>query len=199
MRKIMILTGVFLASLMILSACGKKDELPSASVTDMAETIDGSSIITENPSFSNFKSVTLSGDEVDQSIFAEYDLTMINVWATFCGPCLSEMPDLGEINEEYKDKKFQIVGIVTDVLNNDGSLSESQLKTARDVVDKTKASYMHLIPTYDLQMAKLKDVTVVPTTFFVDQDGNMVGEEQLGSKNKGDWTKLIDEYLGEVK
>ena len=40
----------------------------------------------------------LDGNEVDSSIFADYDLTMINIWATFCNPCLSEMPELAELS-----------------------------------------------------------------------------------------------------
>lgn len=213
MRKMTILSGVFLASLLVLSACGKKEAPMSPSSPDvtMTETVkntdaekntdasDAAATVNADPSFSNFKAVTLDGKEVDQSIFANSDLTMINIWATYCGPCLSEMPELGEINEEYKDKGFQIVGIVSDVINSDGSLSETQVQSARDVVTKTGANYMQLVPTHDLMMAKLKDVYAVPTTIFVDKNGKQVGEDQLGSKSKDDWIKLIDQYLGEVK
>lgn len=219
MRKMTILSGVFLASLLVLSACGKKEAPMSPSSPDvtMTETVkntdaekntdagkntdasDAAATVNADPSFSNFKAVTLDGKEVDQSIFANSDLTMINIWATYCGPCLSEMPELGEINEEYKDKGFKIVGIVSDVINSDGSLSETQVQSARDVVTKTGANYMQLVPTHDLMMAKLKDVYAVPTTIFVDKNGKQVGEDQLGSKSKDDWIKLIDQYLGEVK
>lgn len=201
MKKIVLLTGIFLTSVVMVSACGKKSEspaIPQETPEIAAQSGETLSQVSEEPSFSNFKSVTLGGEEVNQDLFADYNLTMVNVWATFCGPCLREMPDLGEIHEEYKEKGFQIVGIVSDVLNRDGSLSESQLKTAREIVEQTGAGYVHMIPSYDLQMAKLKDVTVVPTTFFLDKDGNLVGEEQLGSKSKEDWMKLIDEYLKEV-
>lgn len=207
MRKMLVLTGVFLASLMVLSACGKKEmpkptEAQDVTMTEAVKETDAAKAVASadsNPSFSNFKAVTLDGKEVDQSIFANSDLTMINIWATYCGPCLSEMPELGEINEEYKDKGFQIVGIVTDVINNDGSLSDSQVQAAKDVVTKTGANYMHLVPTYDLMMAKLKDVYAVPTTIFVDKNGNQVGKDQLGAKSKSDWVSLIDQYLGDVK
>jgi 3-oxoacyl-[acyl-carrier-protein] synthase II len=40
---------------------------------------------------------------------------MINVWGTYCNPCLNEMPDLGEIATEYDTETFQIIGIVCDV------------------------------------------------------------------------------------
>lgn len=198
MRKMILFAGVFLAASMLIAGCGKKDE---SAIPVKEETVAGSESVSaaEDPSFSNFKTVTLDGEEVDQDIFSDYDLTMINVWATFCSPCLREMPDLGEIHEEYKDKGVQIVGIVSDVLDSNGKLVQSQLDTAREIVEETGAGYTHLLPNYDLMMAKLKDVSVVPTTFFVDKDGNLVGEDQLGSKSKEDWIKLIDKYLGEVK
>lgn len=198
MKKTIMFVSVVLAASMLLAGCGKKDE---SAIPVKEDTTAGSEAVTaaENPSFSNFKTVTLDGEEVDQDIFSDYDLTMINVWATFCSPCLREMPDLGEIHEEYKEKGVQIVGIVSDVLDSNGNLVQSQLDTAREIVEETGAGYTHLLPNYDLMMAKLKDVSVVPTTFFVDKDGNLVGEDQLGSKSKEDWIKLIDKYLGEVK
>lgn len=198
MRKMILFASVFMAASMLIAGCGKKNE---SAIPVKEETVAESESVStaENPSFSNFKTVTLDGEEVDQDIFSDYDLTMINVWATFCSPCLREMPDLGEIHEEYKDKGVQIVGIVSDVLDSNGKLVQSQLDTAREIVEETGAGYTHLLPNYDLMMAKLKDVSVVPTTFFVDKDGNLVGEDQLGSKSKEDWIKLIDKYLGEVK
>ena len=66
-----------------------------------------------------FTAQDLQGNGVSQSIFADYDLTMINVWATYCPPCLQEMPDLGKLSEEYKDKGVQVLGIVSDVMDYD--------------------------------------------------------------------------------
>ena len=53
---------------------------------------------------SRFTATDLEGVEVDQSIFSDYKLTMVNVWATFCTPCINEMPDLGELAAEYSDQ-----------------------------------------------------------------------------------------------
>lgn len=152
----------------------------------------------ENPSFSSFTATDLDGNQVDQSIFKDHKLTMINIWATFCGPCLREMPELGEINKEYADKGFQIVGIVIDTLDSSGSISQSQVDTAKEIVDKTGADYLHLLPSNDLIEAKLKDVSAVPETIFVDEDGNIVGKSFMGSKDKSSWIKVIDQYLEEI-
>ena len=80
------------------------------------------------------------------SMFEGHKLTMINVWATFCGPCINEMPDLGEIASEYADKGLQIVGIPADVLSQDGSISEEMVATAKEIVAATGANYLHILP-----------------------------------------------------
>ena len=52
--------------------------------------------------FSVFSTTDLEGNAVDQSILEGYDLTLVNVWATYCTPCLEEMPDLGSLAAEYE-------------------------------------------------------------------------------------------------
>lgn len=149
--------------------------------------------------FTSFTADTLSGESVTQDIFADYDLTMVNIWGTFCGPCINEMPELGEIQAEYQDKSFQIVGIVIDVFNRDGSVSEEQLDLAREIVDTTGASYTHLIPSMELIVAKLQDVTAIPETIFVDKEGNFVGKSYLGARSKEQWIEIIDSMLEELQ
>lgn len=49
-----------------------------------------------------FTGQDLAGNSVSESVFSESKLTMVNVWATYCNPCLSEMPGLGELAGEYE-------------------------------------------------------------------------------------------------
>lgn len=148
---------------------------------------------------SSFTATDLSGSQVDQSIFEDYDLTMVNVWGTFCGPCIKEMPELGEISKEYAEagKRFQIVGIVSDLLDRNGNVSEPLLDSARDIVSLSDANFTHLIPSESLYPL-LSQVTAVPTTLFVDRDGKQVGYAQLSAHTKADWIKIIDGLLEEV-
>ena len=80
------------------------------------------SVVERGGDFSSFKTYDIDGNVVTQDIFKDFDLTMINIWGTYCSPCIREMPDLGEIHDEYKDRKVNVVGIVIDVQNNDGSV-----------------------------------------------------------------------------
>ena len=148
----------------------------------------------KNEIFGEFKTKTLDGEEVDQDIFAKADLTMVNIWGTFCGPCIREMPELGELSREYADKGFQMVGIISYV-------SQPEDDTALEIVKKTEADYTHLVIPKDanMQYRILKNAQVVPTTIFLDKDGNQVGDTYPGAKSKKQWTAVIDEMLEKVQ
>ncbi|MEA4987821.1 MAG: rhodanese-like domain-containing protein [Anaerovorax sp.] len=153
----------------------------------------------EEPSMSWFKTMDLDGNAVTQEIFSEYKLTMINVWGTYCSPCLKEMPDLGNISREYNETDFQIIGIPIDMFAADGSFSEDKIKTAKEIIEDTNATYLHLLPSDDLIKAKLREIDVIPYTFFVDSQGEIVGEPYVGSKTEEKWKKIIKEQLETMK
>ena len=148
--------------------------------------------------FTTFSTTDLEGNSVDESILQDYKLTMFNVWATYCGPCLMEMPDLGELAPEYAEKGVQFVGLVSDTLNSDGSISESQVDTARDIVEETGADYLHLLPSEDL-MDLLSQIYAVPTTIIVDQEGRQVGYAYVQSLSREEWVAVLDAALAEVE
>ena len=140
-----------------------------------------------------FEAVSADGETVTSDIFADSRLTMVNVWATYCNPCLMEMPYLGELAAEYSPEDFQIIGIISDVMEGD----EDTLQTALSLISETGAdTYTHLLLNESLYTAMLTDVTAVPTTFFVDSEGRIL-DTVLGSKEKDAWKELIDVYLEE--
>ena len=140
-----------------------------------------------------FEAVSADGETVTSDIFADSRLTMVNVWATYCNPCLMEMPYLGELAAEYSPEDFQIIGIISDVMEGD----EDTLQTALSLISETGAdTYTHLLLNESLYTAMLTDVTAVPTTFFVDSEGRIL-DTVLGSKEKDVWKELIDVYLEE--
>lgn len=189
--------GALLAALaLLLSSCsgesGRAGDLPDYSALLAA--------LPENPSpsLSSFQTVDLQGNTVTQALFADHKLTMINIWATFCSPCIREMPDLAELSEEYADKGVQIVGIVSDVIEAIDTISSDGMQTALEIVEQTGADYPHLLPSRDLLVAKLGEVYSVPETIFVDKDGKLVGDSYVGSRDKAEWAAILDQLLGEV-
>lgn len=147
---------------------------------------------------SQFETTTLTGEAVDASLLEGYDLTMVNVWATFCGPCINEMPDIAKIAEEYRDQGVQILGIVSDVMARDGSMDPDQVALAEDIVNETGAgTYTHLMGNGSLS-GLLSQIYAVPTTFFVDSEGNQVGNAYVQMLTEDQFRTIIDEMLGLV-
>ncbi len=138
--------------------------------------------------FSSFSSTDLEGNAVTQDILLGNKLIFINIWGTFCGPCINEMPDLGQLAEEYKDKGVLFVGIPIDVSD------AASISTAVDIVAQTKANYIHILPSQDLIDIYLGSVNAVPTTLILDDTGTILNT-YIGSNNKAGWEEIIDSYL----
>ncbi len=214
-RSVLLLLALALS--LCLTACGGPAAQPSAEQTTSQSVASQEAVqsapqqdtsaedaasASEQPSaagiLSQFSAQDLEGNSFDQTMLQDHTLTMVNVWATFCTPCINEMPDLGTLAQEYQDQGVQIVGLVSDVLTMDGSLDQDQMELAREIVASTSADYTHLVPSEDLYFL-LGQISSVPTTFFVDENGAQVGGTYVGSKDKEQWQEIIDQLLTEVE
>lgn len=137
----------------------------------------------------------LDGTEASDLILAG-GVTMINVWATFCGPCIEEMPDLGKLAAEYEQSgaAFKIVGVVGDCQDAEGNAVESQVSLAQDIVEATSANYQHVLPGAQARAGVLSTLYAYPTTLFVDGEGNLLGT-YVGSRSYEDWKEIIDSLI----
>ena len=90
-----------------------------------------------------FTAYDLDGNTQTEKLFEGKKLTVLNIWATYCGPCIQEMPALAEIHEEYAAKGVQIVGIVSDV----PAVESTTADTARTLIKDTGANYVNLLPS----------------------------------------------------
>ena len=147
----------------------------------------------------DFNAQVVDGDTAGNEIFADYELTMVNLWTTTCNYCIMEMPDLEAIRAELQKKgvKFNIVGMCLDV-NQGGSVDEKKLDKVKTIISKTGIQYDTLIPDDVLWNGRLKGVNAFPETFFVDKNGNIVGETYVGSNTKADWQEIINKELSNV-
>lgn len=170
-----------------LSGCGQKDtELSSGGQPSPEAEADSAAGIV-------FEGKDLNGNSLSSEIFSGSKLTMVNVWATYCNPCLSEMPELGELAGEYSSDEFQIIGIVSDV--QEGTDLEMTVYAAT-LVEQTGAAYPHLLLNESLFRAMLSDVSAVPTTFFVNEKGEVL-DTVVGAMDKDSWKEKIDGLLKE--
>lgn len=148
------------------------------------------------PYIISFEATTTEGETVTSEMFADSKLTMINVWATYCNPCLSEMPDLGAIATEYDKADFQMIGVVSDVMSD---AAQEDIDYANELIAETGAvTYEHLLLNESLYLSFVGAVEAVPTTFFVNQKGELLGY-LMGAQAKVTWTSLIDDLLAELE
>lgn len=136
-----------------------------------------------------FTAKDLDGNEVTDSIFKEKDLTVVNIWGTFCTPCIEEMPELGEWAKEMPDN-VQIVGLVCDIEGDD---DETHKELAKTIMEKADASFTQIIVNSDFSSI-MNWVTGVPTTLFVDKDGNIKGEPVVGAYVDV-YKRFVEDYL----
>ena len=121
-------------------------------------------------------------------------VTMLNFWGTFCGPCIREMPDLAEIEKEYRDEGFEIVGVTTDATDYEsGGLIPYILKDADSIIEQTGVEYPICFAGADL--IQYTQITAVPTTFFVNENGDLLTDPMVGSRSREEWESIINELL----
>lgn len=147
---------------------------------------------------SNLVTKDIEGKEFSSKDFANYDLTMVNVFATWCTACVQEIPDLAEVQKEMQPKGVNIVGVVTDTVDDSGENQEA-LEKAKLIMERTKANYSFLMPDKSNFNGRLNGIQALPETFFVDKNGQIVGESYSGSHNKKDWMEIIEKELARVK
>ena len=137
----------------------------------------------------SFTAKDLEGNTVTESIFAGKDLTVVNIWGTFCPPCIGEMPELGEWAKTMPDN-VQMVGLIIDINGEDDTTHRDLAVT---ITESAEAEYTQIIANGDFADI-LKGVVGVPTTLFVDKDGNLVGEPIVGAYVDG-YKAFVEEYL----
>jgi len=147
--------------------------------------------VTRSPdAFPAFETLTLTGSTVGNELFSGKDLTVVNIWGTFCGPCINEMPELAAWSKEMPEN-VQLVGLVSDLYSADDA---ETLETALAICEATGAdAYTHLIANEDF-LDLLSGVIGVPTTLFVDGQGKLVAEPVVGA-NVPLCRKIAEDYL----
>jgi peroxiredoxin len=89
-------------------------------------------------------------------------VVMVNFWATWCGPCREEMPQLNRLYEKYRTSGFVLLGV-----NVDDDTSK-----AAEVAKKLGLTFPVLLDT-DKKVSKLYDLSTMPSTVIIDRDGKV--------------------------
>ena len=138
----------------------------------------------------DFESNVLQFSDLDNNIFSIQDFKgknlFINYWATWCNPCLAEMPYMAELYEKYKNED-DIVFLY---------LSREELNTIKNYIPKDES--LQKIPIYKIITDdEFFATSGIPTTFIINSDGTVIVKD-LGSAFWNDESvfKFIDKLIG---
>ena len=107
---------------------------------------------------------TLDGKEVAFRALAEGKPVLIDVWATWCAPCVAAMPELQKLHEKHAARGFSVVGI---------SIDDDKGKARKFAANKNLAYPVFLDATKNPAQVALH-VRVIPAMFLVDAEGRIV-------------------------
>ena len=115
---------------------------------------------------------------------------LLNFWATWCGPCRSEMPDLQSIYEDYgkNEKDLVVLGVAAPNLGQEGSEADI---TA--FLEENGYTYPTLMNT-DASLFYSYGISSFPTTFMIDKNGNVYGYI-MGAQSREVFDNIIQQTM----
>jgi cytochrome c biogenesis protein CcmG, thiol:disulfide interchange protein DsbE len=113
-------------------------------------------------------------------------VVLLNLWATWCGPCRFEIPELQALHDKYASKNFEVVGV---------SVDESGIESVRDFVKEHEMTYPVVLDA-EGKLVNVFQTSILPTSVVIDRNGKIVWKK-LGAIMPGDeeLTKAIESAL----
>ena len=128
----------------------------------------------------------LVDEDGNQKPFTDFEdkVVFINIWATWCPPCIAEMPDINALYHDMKDKEIEFVMISLD----------DEFQKAKDFVGKKEFDF----PIYRLAspLPKVYESSAIPTTYVISPEGKIVVSKSGMAKYN---TKKFKKFLEELK
>ena len=123
--------------------------------------------------FPDFEEKDLDGKPLSISNY-KGKVVLVDFWATWCGPCVGELPNVIKAYEKYHDKGFEIIGISLDD-------SESKLKSFIKDKNMTWSQYFDG-KRWDNKLAQKYGIMSIPATFLLEGEGKIIGQDLRGEK-----------------
>jgi len=148
---------ISLFAVVLTLACAKRSETPLSKIISKPKPKAVAA-----PAMPDYKAKNLDGSEFDLKS-KKGTVLLVNLWATWCGPCRHEIPELEKIHAKYASQGFAVVGISVD-------------NTAEAVHEFLKEMPIHypIVLDPEERMPGLLNVTVLPTSVIVDRAGRMI-------------------------
>lgn len=161
-----LLTGC--AILLVVSCAREQSETPDGKSSRPAPTSPPSAPALEGVSIGNrmppYQSRMLDGSPFDVATLRG-DVVLLNVWATWCGPCRAEIPVLKALHEQHRSRKFRVVGISVDEKDFE--------EDVKKYVEKEKVQFPIVLDP-EGRIANLFRASVLPTSVLLDREGKII-------------------------
>ena len=139
------------------------------------EDAERSNMTSNGQSFIDITIPSMDGGELKLSdIIRDNKLTLVDCWASWCGPCRAEMPNVVSLYEKYHKKGLEIVGISFDE-------DETAWKNAVKTMNMTWPQASEL-RSWDNIMTQKYGVTSIPYTILIDSNGTIIGQQLRGEE-----------------
>ena len=196
--------SIFLILILTIVSCSKKETSQDIQKNKTTQSSDNKSNQTPSNA-SSFYSVKNIDSEIKKNELVNFTwsengqdkklsdykgkVILLNFWATWCGPCKRELPDLSQLAKDLSGKDFKLIGV---------SVDENPL-ALENFLKNIPLSYTVLSEPASILYTKYMDATggrdnVIPQTYIIDKNGKVV-ETLIGTRNKGDFLKLINKCL----
>jgi thiol-disulfide isomerase/thioredoxin len=171
------LVSVSLAAVVLLAACKRGEKAApattsgtyaNATTTEAQPANSGaptsaSGALDVGSAMPEYSATALDGSKFELASHRD-KVVLLNIWATWCGPCRFEIPELQTLQAKYAARGFEVVGI---------SVDESGVDSVRQFVDQNKMTYPIAIDA-EGRIAGMFQTSVLPTSAIVDRTGRVI-------------------------
>ena len=112
-------------------------------------------------------------------------VVLVDFWATWCGPCIGELPNVKKVYAAYHDKGFEIIGISLDRDTDRQKLIDFTAKEGMPWPQHYDGKY------WKNEVAVKYDINAIPAMFLLDQDGKIVSRSARGPALEAEVKRLL--------
>lgn len=197
-KLIVVLSAILIISIAVNGCSTKKDQqdqnVGSTNNSEPVEENDEENIddigMIKLPDF-NLKD--LEGNQVSSDIFRDYDMTIVSIWQSTCGPCIEELEALNVIYNEYKDKDVNVLGISVDNVEVVGE------EGVKELVETLELEFTNVIADEDYLIKLIDYVQGTPTAFILGKEGELLTEPRVGSNGTENDIKDFKNIIEEIQ